>query len=830
MNSSSGTDPYGLFPKLCPYGGNYSVKLGNDGTGAQAEGMSYTFTVPVVADTFTFTYYYAVVLQNPSHADYDQPRFFVSAYDVVTGAPITCASYNYVSTAGLPGFQQSAGRADVLYKTWSPVSIQFSGLAGRQVRLEFKTADCTLNGHFGYAYFDVGTGCSNILATAPYCANTNSVVLNAPYGFQSYTWLAADKTTVMGNQQAVTVTPPPSVNDVFYVAMDPYPGFGCHDTAKAIVVPYPVPDTPKATKEYDYCQYDFATPLQATAWADHELLWYTTPTGGTPGTTVPVPNTWTKGIQEFYVSQKKLFGCESDRVKVIVDITPLPVPGFTINQSRQCEGVNEFVFSSTSSNLDSTQYNWTFGDGQNAIAGPTDTSHKYKGYGPFPVKLTVINLPGCMRELTQVVTVVAKPVASFIVPPVICEKQTPVTFVDKTTVPNNMSTVAGWWWSINGTASTGQTPATFTPNNPGPLPVKLVATSAEGCISDTSTQIINVHYRPTAAFKYTPPLCDNELMQFENTSTMPQQSQPEFIARWFWQFDNTGSSASQNPILGFTAGQHHAVLVAESNYGCRSISADSVFLTNAKPRIGLDINDSCVYRNINYTALDVSGTVSKWFWNFGSGLKEGSDKVSKRFYVEGNNSFTLIGLSPEGCKDTINRAFTIYDNKAFAGRDTTVAMNQPVQLNAHGGPNVTYKWSPSTGLNNPNIENPVATWDKNQLYTLDAISDKGCDAHGTIFITRYKGPDIYIPTAFTPNTDGHNDVLRVLPIGIKSFTIMQVFNRYGQLIYQTSDISQGWDGRYSGQPQEPGAYVVVAKATDYKGQVMVKKQNVMLIR
>src|SRR5215510_6193921 len=60
-------DFYGGFPKLCPYGGNYSVKLGNDNTGAEAEGLSYTFTVPTTVDTFTFTYFYAVVFEDPSH-------------------------------------------------------------------------------------------------------------------------------------------------------------------------------------------------------------------------------------------------------------------------------------------------------------------------------------------------------------------------------------------------------------------------------------------------------------------------------------------------------------------------------------------------------------------------------------------------------------------------------------------------------------------------------------------------------------------------------------------------------------------------------------------
>ncbi|RZK27700.1 MAG: hypothetical protein EOO61_23070, partial [Hymenobacter sp.] len=126
-------DQYGGFPRLCPYGGKYSVQLGNNGTGTQAEGLAYTFVVPSTIDTFTFTYFYAVVLQDPQHPLSQQPRFFVKAYDVVTGNLINCASFDYVSTGGIPGFQQSATNSSVLYKDWTPASLQFAGLGGHTV-------------------------------------------------------------------------------------------------------------------------------------------------------------------------------------------------------------------------------------------------------------------------------------------------------------------------------------------------------------------------------------------------------------------------------------------------------------------------------------------------------------------------------------------------------------------------------------------------------------------------------------------------------------------------------------------------------------------------
>jgi gliding motility-associated-like protein len=360
--------------------------------------------------------------------------------------------------------------------------------------------------------------------------------------------------------------------------------------------------------------------------------------------------------------------------------------------------------------------------------------------------------------------------------------------------------------------------------------VQLVAFTTEGCRSDTVTSLLPVRYRPDAVFGWSHPLCENEIVRFNNTSFMPAAASPDFIARWYWQFDNIPASGSQNPGYNFGPGPHQASLVAESNYGCKSASADSQLVINARPGITVDINDSCVLRNINFRAVDQSHTVDKWYWDFGNGLYRGSTLATQSFLAEGYFPFTLIGQTVEGCRDTLLRPFTIYDNKALAGRDTIAAMNEPVQLSANAGRPAQYSWSPSTGLNDANIANPVATLDKNQLYSLESITDKGCVSHSKILITRYKGPQLYIPNAFTPNGDGNNDVLKVFPVGIKTFTSFAVFNRYGQQLFYSTDRNRGWDGRYGGKVQEPGTYVVMAQAVDYRGQIMLQKQTVILIR
>ncbi|MEP6674186.1 MAG: PKD domain-containing protein [Ferruginibacter sp.] len=819
-------DPYGNFPRVCPNGGNYSVKLGNNSTGKQAEGLSYIFTVPVGVDTFSITYYYAVVFENPGHTRIEQPRFFVTAFDAATGALINCASYDYVATGSIPGFQSSSSNPDVLYKGWTPVSLSFTGLAGRSVELEFKTADCTRGGHFGYAYVDVGSGCSSTIATAAYCVGSNAVTLNAPFGFQSYIWYNQDYSQVVGNQQIVTLTPPPAVNTIFHVDMIPYPGYGCRDTADGIVKLLPIPDTPVAQSSYSYCQGASVNPLTATAVSGNSLYWYNSASGGLPANSPPIPSTTVPGIFHYYVSQKELFGCESPRKEIIVTVLATPDANFTVNNIKQCQTGNHFIFTSSVISPN-TGYEWDFGDGQTSTLAVAD--HVYSAYGNLNVKLRTLNPPSCYNQKTQTVIVVPSPVADFIYPAVICDQQTAVILSDNSTVPGSISTINKWYWNINGALQTVQNPVSFFAAA-GPLPVKLAVQTVEGCRSDTHTVVLGVHYLPNVKFSYSKPLCENETIRFTDLSNMPAAAAGESVVKWNWKFDNGTTSSLQNPGVGFTTGTFHAKLIAESNLGCRSKEADSVFNIYAKPHIGLYITDSCVNRVLQYSAIDVSGTVAGWYWNFGTGLYQNPPVITRSYTSPGSRPFNLIGMTVNGCKDSIVRAFTIYNLNIFAGNDTVTAMNEPVQLFAVPSTTVAqYNWTPALGLNNAFIQNPVATYDHDQLYNLKAFSDKGCDASSKVLVRRYKGPELYIPNAFSPNGDGLNDVLKVFPVGIKSFISFSVYNRGGQLIFSSSDYSIGWDGTFKGARSDLGNYVVMAKAIDYRGREMFVKQNVLLL-
>jgi gliding motility-associated-like protein len=199
-------------------------------------------------------------------------------------------------------------------------------------------------------------------------------------------------------------------------------------------------------------------------------------------------------------------------------------------------------------------------------------------------------------------------------------------------------------------------------------------------------------------------------------------------------------------------------------------------------------------------------------------------------------TYYLNVAAANGCVSLQKGSVTITvipEAKLFAGNDTVIAMGQPLPLQAvdvnHSGFN-TFLWSPSYGLSNPFVANPLAIVDHDINYTVIANTANGCTTGSMIKIKVYKGPEIYVPTAFTPNGDGLNDVLRAKPVGMRSFSYFRIYNRWGQPVFVTSDPQQGWDGSIKGVMQSTGTYMWMAEATDYKGNIIQRKGSVTIIR
>jgi PKD repeat protein len=165
---------------------------------------------------------------------------------------------------------------------------------------------------------------------------------------------------------------------------------------------------------------------------------------------------------------------------------------------------------------------------------------------------------------------------------------------------------------------------------------------------------------------------------------------------------------------------------------------------------------------------------------------------------------------------------------AEAGNDTSIVVNQPLRLRGSGAEFI--EWWPPDYLSTTRGANPVAQLNDHFTYYMRAYTSEGCFADDTINVKVFKTkPDVFVPNAFRP-AGTQNNLLRPILAGISKLSYFQVYNRWGQLVFQTSQPGDGWDGRIAGKMQDPGTFVWVVKAEDFLGQWIVKKGTAVLIR
>jgi gliding motility-associated-like protein len=203
---------------------------------------------------------------------------------------------------------------------------------------------------------------------------------------------------------------------------------------------------------------------------------------------------------------------------------------------------------------------------------------------------------------------------------------------------------------------------------------------------------------------------------------------------------------------------------------------------------------------------------------------------------EGEASFLLTVTDTNGCRslqnDTVIITVTPEPLLRITG-DTNVAVNQPFQLSIYDINNngfTLFEWNPAYGLNSTNIANPVAILDRDITYSLTATTPEGCTGQAQGSIKVFEKPEIYVPTAFSPNNDGKNDIIKAVPFGIKSFKAFTIYNRFGQVMFSAADPLKGWNGFYQNTAQPTGTYIWTAEGTDFRGWKISKKGYLVLLR
>ncbi|MBI5857634.1 MAG: gliding motility-associated C-terminal domain-containing protein [Sphingobacteriales bacterium] len=200
-------------------------------------------------------------------------------------------------------------------------------------------------------------------------------------------------------------------------------------------------------------------------------------------------------------------------------------------------------------------------------------------------------------------------------------------------------------------------------------------------------------------------------------------------------------------------------------------------------------------------------------------------------------TYTLMEVRDAiGCKSLVTDDVTVNVTPPIKVQtfpfDTVAYAGDQFQINATSIANI-YTWTPATGLSNPGIANPVVTVGpigSDVVYKVTASTAAGCKGEGYVRVKVYTGPDIYVPTGFTPNADGKNDKLTPFPVGIASIKYFRVFNRWGQMIFSTNTLHEGWDGKLGGVEQPTGIYIWTVEGITKTNKIIKKKGTVSLIR
>ncbi|HMD00248.1 MAG TPA: PKD domain-containing protein, partial [Ferruginibacter sp.] len=438
----------------------------------------------------------------------------------------------------------------VWYKKWTAVSINLDNLAGKQIRLFFKTADCTFRRHFGYAYIDVNTECSDKFVGANFCPDDTAVNVIAPYGYESYTWYNISFSQVLGNQQTLTLAPPPPTGTSLAVVLVPYNGYGCidtlyteltdtlHMTANAGVdkvscnknkVQIGVPPRPGWIYHWDpptgLNDPDVANPLANPDVTTTYVLSLKHDGGGCRSTdtvtviadvidnsiTLTGKDTWCIGsgdstvltVQpadsiQWYKDGVAIPGADQTTLHVTqtgeynavlhnrtgcaistdikpVNISSIPVPGFSVNNDAQCQLGNKFIFTNNSSNaVGEMNYLWKFGDGDSAIT--RDATHSYKSAGVYRVVMIVESNTVCADSTVMTINVFLNVVADFSINRVCINM--PVLLVNNTIEPG--TSPVNYLWSFgNGQTSTLRNPPAPVYPDGGKYIVSLSVSSAQ---------------------------------------------------------------------------------------------------------------------------------------------------------------------------------------------------------------------------------------------------------------------------------------------------------------------------------------------------------------
>ncbi len=499
----------------------------------------------------------------------------------------------------------------------------------------------------------------------------------------------------------------------------------------------------------------------------------------------------------------------SDSTTALAKIFPGFFPGIT-NTGVCVENPVSFFDATTTAYGVVNSWKWNFGD-QSTLSDTSsqkNPSYKYSIAGVKNVQLTVSNSKGCIKTISKDIFIIDKPIINLVF-------RDTLLCGDSVMLQASGNGIFNWTPNLSIINPDTQNPIVFPP-----ITRKYyVNLNDQGCINRDSVSIRVATVVLTA--KQDTTICLTDPVQLGVNSN-------GLIFSWS-PASTLNDPKAKNPIATPLATTTYQVTA----FIGRCKATDQVTIKTIPYPKAFAGSDTVICYN---TTAQLNGSIigSSFSWSPVVSLNNFRilNPIAKPLFT---TLYILTARDTMGClkpgRDTV-LVFVQPKVNAFAGRDTAVVMGQPLQLGASGGD--AFVWSPATGLSALNISNPVAVLNDpldSIRYKVLVANETGCTDSATILVKVFRtNPGIFVPTGFTPNGDGKNDLFRIIAAGIKKINYFRIYNRWGQLVFSTANDSNGWDGKINGKEQSTGTFAWIVSGVDYLDKPFFRKGTVTLIR
>lgn len=527
-------------------------------------------------------------------------------------------------------------------------------------------------------------------------------------------------------------------------------------------------------------------------------------------------------------------GCAETTTRTIFT-HPNPMADFSVKSACQ----DSVVFTSNASviagSLDYIQtFAWEFGDPSSGIANTSDWSspyHVYQQTGTYPISLIVTTGNGCADSITMQVEVFPTPEAAFTYEDNCANENT--RFTDLSTVGANTPLTAWSWDFGQGIVSSKQNPAiSFSGFGPGVYEAVFAIATSENCV-DTMRKEIIINPVPAPSF-VADARCFMDTSHFINQSSILSGQ----IINYSYDFgDGSLISALPQPDHFYTQpGNWKVTLTAVSDSGCISSFTREVVVHPLPEIIRIDHDTICFSDKAQLAVIADPEVAIEWYYELNGGAIFNTGNSYQTPPLPYQTTYYVMPRSKEGCvNDRLPVEAFVYPAQDMVMVSDLDRVDLPLGIvnfaTASTSDPVRWQWNFGDGNTSDDPEPAHAFAYAGKYEVIVTTTDiNGCEETASKLLEVRKITNVHLPNAFSPNQDGVNDTYRIGHYNISQFNI-QIFNRWGQLVFQSENPDFEWNGTsLKGDAVQEGVYVYVLKAKDFDGNSINESRTVTVIR